>query len=409
MKSITLKVNGKTVTRAVEPRTHLADFLREQLLLTGTHIGCEHGICGACTVDIQGEIARSCITYAVQCDGAEVTTIEGFDSDPLMIRLRHAFTTHHALQCGYCTPGMLIAARDLIRRHGDIDDMGIRGAMSGNLCRCTGYAGMVAAVRSVLAEGPDLSVLPPSGATVGPAPGADAARTEQITSKGPSSPQVAADGGAAPAGERVDQSGHRLLSIEDIGDNGLTRLQQEFTVKHPSDGVWTFLKDLQQVARCLPGAVITRVDGDRFEGEIRVKLGPIKTAFACEGLITRDEPSRQAIVIAQGRDAQSASRVKGRIDYSVLETEDGDTQIAVEVAYALAGALAQFGRGGLVTELVNRLTAEFARNMAARLGNKEVGGEELEDVLATLDAGGLFWSVLWARLKYTVRGLFGRH
>jgi carbon-monoxide dehydrogenase small subunit len=408
MKSITLKVNGKTVTRAVEPRTHLADFLREQLLLTGTHIGCEHGICGACTVVMQGEIVRSCITYAVQCDGAEVTTIEGFDDDPVMIRLRDAFTTKHALQCGYCTPGMLIAARDLIRRHGDVDETGIRGAMSGNLCRCTGYAGLVAAIRSVMAEGSDLSALPPSGATVGPAPGADAARTVQITSGGPQ-PQVADDDGVAPPRERSDQSGDRLLEIGDIGDNGLTRLQQNFTVKHPTDEVWTFLKDLQLVARCLPGAVITHVDGDRFEGEIRVKLGPIKTAFSCEGLITRDEVGRQAKVHARGRDAQSASRVKGRIDYSVQETGAGDTKVEVEVAYALAGALAQFGRGGLVTELVNRLTAEFARNMAKRLANNEIGGGEAEDFTAPLDAGGLFWSALWARFKHTVQGLMGRH
>src|SRR5690606_33380982 len=111
-----LTVNGKSVSAEVEPRTHLADFLREQLLLTGTHIGCEHGICGACTVEIDGEIARSCITYAVACHGANVRTIEGFDNDELMERLRRAFTEEHALQCGYCTPGMLIAARDLLRR-----------------------------------------------------------------------------------------------------------------------------------------------------------------------------------------------------------------------------------------------------------------------------------------------------
>ena len=105
----------------VTPRTHLADFLREHLLLTGTHIGCEHGICGACTVEIDGEIARSCITYAVACDGADVRTIEGFDDDALMARLRQAFTEEHALQCGYCTPGMLVAARDLVRRkHGAV-------------------------------------------------------------------------------------------------------------------------------------------------------------------------------------------------------------------------------------------------------------------------------------------------
>ena len=134
------------------PRTHLADFLREQLLLTGTHIGCEHGICGACTVSIDGEIARSCITYAVACDGADVRTIEGFDDDPLMARLRQAFSAEHALQCGYCTPGMLVAARDLVRRKGGLSRAEIRTEMSGNLCRCTGYVGIVSAIESVMAE-----------------------------------------------------------------------------------------------------------------------------------------------------------------------------------------------------------------------------------------------------------------
>ena len=152
MSSIELKVNGKTVRADVTPRTHLADFLREQLLLTGTHIGCEHGICGACTVSINGEIARSCITYAVACDGAEVRAIESFDDDPLMARLRTAFSAEHALQCGYCTPGMLIAARDLVRRKGGLSRADIRTEMSGNLCRCTGYVGIVSAIETVMTE-----------------------------------------------------------------------------------------------------------------------------------------------------------------------------------------------------------------------------------------------------------------
>src|SRR5438270_14089713 len=101
MNRINLTVNGTRFDKEVEPRTHLADFLREQLLLTGTHIGCEHGICGACTVEIDGEIARSCITFAVACDGAHVRTVEGFDDDAPMARLRQAFTKSHALQCGY--------------------------------------------------------------------------------------------------------------------------------------------------------------------------------------------------------------------------------------------------------------------------------------------------------------------
>src|SRR5215813_12784912 len=121
MTRIACTVNGKSVEAEVAPRTHLADFLRESLLLTGTHIGCEHGICGACTVEVDGEIARSCITYAVTCDGATIRTIEGFDADADMAALRAAFRRHHALQCGYCTPGMLIAARDLVNRKGGLD------------------------------------------------------------------------------------------------------------------------------------------------------------------------------------------------------------------------------------------------------------------------------------------------
>lgn len=152
--AVTLDVNGRSVAVEVTPRTHLADLLREKLGLTGTHIGCEHGVCGACTVDIDGQIARSCITFAVTCEGTQITTIEGFDDDPLMQRLRAAFTAEHALQCGYCTPGMLIAARDLVRRRGKLSTQEIRVAMSGNLCRCTGYAGIVRAIERVMAEGP---------------------------------------------------------------------------------------------------------------------------------------------------------------------------------------------------------------------------------------------------------------
>lgn len=151
-KSISIDVNGKRITATVEPRDHLADVLREHCLLTGTHLGCEHGVCGACTLLIDGEPARSCITYAVQCDEAKVRTIEGLDDDPVMVELRAAFTAEHALQCGYCTPGMLVTARDIVLRLPDADDRRIRQELSGNLCRCTGYVGIVRAVRRVLEE-----------------------------------------------------------------------------------------------------------------------------------------------------------------------------------------------------------------------------------------------------------------
>jgi carbon-monoxide dehydrogenase small subunit len=157
MKPIRLNVNGAVVTGQVAPRTHLADFLREQEGLTGTHTGCEHGVCGACTIEIDGAPARSCITFAVACDGASVRTIEGFDDDPVMARLRAAFTAEHALQCGYCTPGMLVTARDIVLRLPAADEARVRKELSGNLCRCTGYVGIVRAVLRVLGERRDAS------------------------------------------------------------------------------------------------------------------------------------------------------------------------------------------------------------------------------------------------------------
>ncbi|MGO9512763.1 MAG: (2Fe-2S)-binding protein [Steroidobacteraceae bacterium] len=150
MSRLDITVNGKLISVDVEPRTHLADFLREQRMLTGTNLGCEHGVCGACTVMIDGAPMRSCIIPAVSCAGAEVRTIEDFDRDPVMSELRAAFTAEHALQCGYCTPGMLATARDIVTRLPHADEARIRRELSGNLCRCTGYVGLVRAVRRVL-------------------------------------------------------------------------------------------------------------------------------------------------------------------------------------------------------------------------------------------------------------------
>ena len=150
MSMIELSVNQRAVRISAEPRTNLADFVRDKLDLTGTHLGCEHGVCGACTVLLDGVPARSCITYAVACEGAEVTTIEGLDEDGVTTELRAAFTREHALQCGYCTPGMLVSARDLVLRLPQADERLIRVGLSGNLCRCTGYVGIVRAVQSVI-------------------------------------------------------------------------------------------------------------------------------------------------------------------------------------------------------------------------------------------------------------------
>ena len=146
--SITLKVNGSEQAAAVEPRRSLVDFLRHDLGLVGTHVGCEHGVCGACTVLLDGRTVRSCLLFAAQADGSEVTTIEGIGTEEELHPLQVAFQQHHALQCGFCTPGMILAALELLRDNSDPSDEEIRAGISGNLCMCTGYVNIVRAVRA---------------------------------------------------------------------------------------------------------------------------------------------------------------------------------------------------------------------------------------------------------------------
>ncbi|WP_368417074.1 (2Fe-2S)-binding protein [Falsiroseomonas sp.] len=148
---ITLTVNGERVTRSVEPRRHLIDFLRTDLGLTGSHAGCEHGVCGACTVRVDGEIVRGCLVLAASLDGAEVTTIEGLTDSGEVADLQAAFVARNAAQCGFCTPGMVMAAADILRHHADADRGAIREHLSGNYCRCTGYQAIVDAVEQTLA------------------------------------------------------------------------------------------------------------------------------------------------------------------------------------------------------------------------------------------------------------------
>jgi len=143
---ISLHVNGERVDAQVLPRLNLADFLREHLKLTGTHVGCEHGVCGACTVRVNGEIVRSCLMLAVQTQGASVETIEGLSDTGEIADLQAAFRDRNALQCGFCTPGMLIAAQDLLKQEAEPDRERIREHLAGNYCRCTGYQAIIDAV-----------------------------------------------------------------------------------------------------------------------------------------------------------------------------------------------------------------------------------------------------------------------
>ncbi len=152
MTTIRLRINGSVVADEVPARLSLADFVRERRNLTGTHLGCEHGVCGACTVLVDGEPARSCLMLAVACDDRTVETIEGFAGDAVMAALRRNFHQHHALQCGFCTPAMLITACDLIRRGRAGSERNIREGLAGNICRCTGYTNIVTAITEAAKE-----------------------------------------------------------------------------------------------------------------------------------------------------------------------------------------------------------------------------------------------------------------
>jgi aerobic carbon-monoxide dehydrogenase small subunit len=150
-KDIAVTVNGRKYEARVEPRLLLSDFLRDTLGLTGTHVGCEHGVCGACTILFNGDSVRSCLTLAVRADGADVVTVEGLGTRDQLNALQSEFREKHGLQCGFCTPGMLITGMDLLKKYPLASDEEIREGLSGNLCRCTGYQNIVAAIRAAAA------------------------------------------------------------------------------------------------------------------------------------------------------------------------------------------------------------------------------------------------------------------
>jgi carbon-monoxide dehydrogenase small subunit len=395
VKAVQLTVNGRLVVENIEARTHLADFLREKMNLTGTHLRCEQGVCGACTLLIDGQPARSCITYAVMCDGAAITTIEGLDDDPVMAALRRAFSEEHGLQCGFCTPAMLMTARDIVTRVPDADDTRVRLELSGNLCRCTGYVGIVRAVSRVLRECREGAVDAPPlpRAPLGPV-GARVARStlERSPSTGAVSAASADDPGPA---QSVPGLGGRQPNIE---------LRQSFAVSCPPEDVWTFFGDIEQVVRCLPGASLTRPpDGDKVNGKFSAKLGPITATFAGEARITRDDETMRGVVLGAGGDPLSGSRAAGEIEYALFPASAG-TRVDLVIRALLAGPLAQFGRSGIVNDLVARVVQAFTRNLEARL-TRSVSGRETQ-TSAPLRAGSLLGQVLVARVKAAFARLF---
>jgi aerobic carbon-monoxide dehydrogenase small subunit len=418
MSTVRLTVNGRPVAAAVEPRTHLADFLRESQLLTGTHLGCEQGVCGACTVLIDGAPARSCITYALACEGAEITTIEGLDDDEVTRALRAAFAREHGVQCGYCTPGMLVSARDIVTRLPAADERRVRLELSGNLCRCTGYVGIVRAVCAVLDERrrngvtPELPPRPlgpvgsgharalgPAAAmvlgTAAPAPAAAPERAPATRIDGAAQAPPAPARGGTPADEPMTQA----TGAAETRPGPAAVLRQSFTVDHPRDRVSAFFGRLEEVVACMPGAALTETPRDgHLQGRLRVRLGPIVADFAGKAEVERDPAGQSGVIRGQGRDSRTGSSAIGAVSYALADERAGAaTRVEIEIGYALRGALAQFGRPAIVNDLAERLTAAFARNVEARLGGNAASSAATAP--SELDAGSLILAVIRARIK----------
>jgi carbon-monoxide dehydrogenase small subunit len=404
MNTITVNVNGRAVSAQIQPRTHLADFLREKLDLTGTHLGCEHGVCGACTLLVDGVPTRSCITFALACEQAQVTTIEGLDDDEIARELRGAFTREHGLQCGYCTPGMIVSARDIVLRLQDPTEREIRVAMSGNLCRCTGYVGIVRAIQQVIMDrrSRGVAAIP------------DGNRTRLGPSGSGNAPEAVSSPVAQSAG-RLSASGPKAPTavagtFKDSSWKPQTTFTQGFTVEHPVDVVWDFFSNIGEVAACLPGTSLAGepVDG-HVDGQIKIKVGPISAEFQGAADVTRDDATRTGSIVGAGKDKRSNSATRGLIGYSV-KPGDGPSQTKVDlsIGFTLAGALAQFSRSGLIQDVAGRIIAIFVQNLEARLSHRSVGKTGQPAMVRELDAGTLMRSMARDYVGRAFRKLFRR-
>jgi carbon-monoxide dehydrogenase small subunit len=393
MTVIAIEINNRKVSRDVTSRTHLADFVRDEGRQTGTHLACEHGVCGACTLLVEGQPVRSCIIFAVACDGKKVTTVEGYDDDAIMALLRPAFSRHHGLQCGFCTPGMLASARDIVLRFPNADEDLIRVELSGNLCRCTGYMGIVNAIMDVLAQcrddaAPEVSKLRTAIPQVFKDVTVVAARAVAFQKF------KATDIGKAAvvAEKQAAADDHNATAVK-----GGTNIQGSFNVPYPADAVWTFMADLPAVAGCLPGAELTEHIDDRVKGRVAIKFGPMSASFNGAARLDRNEQERSAVLKGAGQDSVSKSRANGDVSYRVVEIDANSAKVEVDLLYSLQGPLAQFSRSGLVKDFVGRLIQEFGKNVTRRMNPSRPSDLPLSP--AQLSAFSLGMSVMWSRIK----------
>jgi carbon-monoxide dehydrogenase small subunit len=352
-----LTVNGTPAEFTLPARVTLADALRDRLGLTGTHVGCEHGVCGMCTVLFDGAAVRSCLMLACQADGADITTVEGLGTPAELHPLQESFGRHHALQCGFCTPGFLLSAYDLLKHDPQVRAEDLPAELSGVICRCTGYRNIVAAVAAVAdhyrpADDGAPRLPPPLNRAPASLPGPGVASPSSRTVAADLSPLPSDQGpGHAAAGQHPDR-----IALPPADPTAVVDLTRELPV--PADAVTRILADIHLLARCLPGAELTAELGDDwYKGRARVTLGPVRLSFTGVAHVAeRDE--RRIRVLAQGGDPASG---QAQADITLTVTDRGPhaTALAATARLYLTGRIASFGRS-LSGDVAGQLFGEFA-------------------------------------------------
>ncbi|MFD9663598.1 2Fe-2S iron-sulfur cluster-binding protein [Rhodococcus sp. NPDC059968] len=341
---VSMTINGSPVTMSLPARITLSDALRDHLGLTGTHVGCEHGICGMCTVLVDGEAARACLLFAVQLDGAEITTVEGLGRPDDLHPLQEAFGHHHGLQCGFCTPGFLMSSYDLLEHQPDVKREDLPAELSGVLCRCTGYRNIIDAVHDV-AETYREGI---------PAPGNCGHRT--LVGRSP----AGSSGAAGVDDDSVVEPDAEPRPEEIALPSGEPTIQIDVTkdlTASPEDVARVFA-DVRLLARCLPGAELTDELGDNwYRGRARIALGPVRLSF--NGIAhVLDQSADRIAMNAQGKDKGGGGAQAGIV--MTASPSAAGTTLRAEASVFLTGRIAGFGRS-LAGDVSRRMFEDFAR------------------------------------------------
>ena len=353
-----LTVNGTPAELTLPARVTLADALRDRLGLTGTHVGCEHGVCGMCTVLFDGAAVRSCLMLACQADGADITTVEGLGTPTELHPLQESFGRHHALQCGFCTPGFLLSAYDLLKHDPQVQAEDLPAELSGVICRCTGYRNIVAAVAAVAdhyrpADDGAPRLPPPLNRMPASLPGPGVASPSSRTVAADLSP-VPSDQGPGHAAAGQHPRPDRVAAGRPDGSRG----PDPGSSQCRRNAVTRILADIHLLARCLPGAELTAELGDDwYKGRARVTLGPVRLSFTgLAHVAERDE--RRIRVLAQGGDPASG---QAQADITLTVTDRGPhaTALAATARLYLTGRIASFGCS-LSGDVAAQMFGEFA-------------------------------------------------